>query len=168
MIGRGGRRSPRQTRGWSRSADADVIADVSDILVHVLTAAVRESDAHARVRLVELVGQQRGVGHGALGLELFLLTRSPRARRTQPPVPPHRGPAEQGGPPQPRFSYDEQRAAVPEAVSRSDRATEYPDLHPSASAERWRHPVSAAARDLYVSRVPGQEISGLFFTMRWV
>ncbi|MFE2567057.1 DUF4255 domain-containing protein [Streptomyces mirabilis] len=61
---------------------ADVIADVSDILVHVLTAAVRESDAHARVRLVELVGQQRGGGHGALGLELFLyeVAEDPSAR----------------------------------------------------------------------------------------
>jgi hypothetical protein len=61
---------------------ADVIADVSDILVHVLTAAVHESDAHARVHLVELVGQHRGGGHGRLGLELFLyeVAEDPSAR----------------------------------------------------------------------------------------
>jgi hypothetical protein len=133
---------------------ADVIADVSDILVHVLTAAVRESDAHARVRLVELVGQQRGVGHGALGLELFLyeVAEEPGARnrpsrhtvvlRSRVVRPSPGSPTTNSAPPR------------PEAVSRSNRATEYPDLHPSASAERWRHP-SRPRRGLYVSRVPG-------------
>ncbi|MER5691663.1 hypothetical protein ACWDBO_14280 [Streptomyces mirabilis] len=73
---------------------ADVIADVSDILVHALTAAVRESDVHARVRLVE-------------------------------------------APPRPEAS----RAVA----------------HPS----RPRRDYTCRARR-------GQEISGLFFTMRWV
>ncbi|MCX4673196.1 DUF4255 domain-containing protein [Streptomyces sp. NBC_01381] len=64
----------------------DVIADVSDILLQVLTAAVHESDPTAQVRLVELVGQQQGGGGGTLGLELFLyeVTEDPSTRNRPP------------------------------------------------------------------------------------
>lgn len=63
----------------------EVIADVSDILLKVLTAAVHESDATAQVRLVELVGQQQG-GSGVLGLELFLyeVAEDPSTRNRPP------------------------------------------------------------------------------------
>ncbi|WP_051745297.1 DUF4255 domain-containing protein [Streptomyces yerevanensis] len=64
---------------------SDVIADVSDILVHVLTDAVHESDTSAEVRLVALVGQQQG-SSGWLGLELFLyeVAEDPSTRNRPP------------------------------------------------------------------------------------
>ncbi|MFC4502833.1 MULTISPECIES: DUF4255 domain-containing protein [Streptomyces] len=64
---------------------ADVIADVSDILLHVLREAVSESDDQATVRLVELVGRTHG-GNCPLGLELFLyeVAEDPSARNRPP------------------------------------------------------------------------------------
>ncbi|MGW0558909.1 DUF4255 domain-containing protein [Streptomyces sp. NPDC002926] len=63
----------------------DVIADVSDILLKVLTDAVRESGSQAQVRLVDLIGQQQG-GNSGLGLELFLyeVAEDPSARNRGP------------------------------------------------------------------------------------
>ncbi|GGR38866.1 DUF4255 domain-containing protein [Streptomyces netropsis] len=59
----------------------DVIADVSDILLRVLTEAVREPGSEPTVRLVDLIGRQPG-SPGGLGLELFLyeVAEDPSAR----------------------------------------------------------------------------------------
>ncbi|KPI16079.1 hypothetical protein OK006_2800 [Actinobacteria bacterium OK006] len=141
---------------------ADVIADVSDILVHVLTAAVRESDAHARVRLVELVGQQRGGGHGALGLELFLyeVAEDPSARNR----PSRHTVALRSGVvrPSPGFSYDEQRAAAP-----GGRVTEQPGHRiPRHSPFRFSRAVaahlSAAARIVRASHPRARKFLACF------
>ncbi|MCX4596314.1 hypothetical protein OG819_43685 [Streptomyces sp. NBC_01549] len=97
---------------------ADVIADVSDILVHVLTAAVRESEAQARVHLVELVGRHRGGGHGRLGLER---ERNRPWRMAFPP----------SAPLCPRLRL----AGLARLDLTGAGVMATPDIHPSASAE---------------------------------
>ncbi|WP_255345511.1 DUF4255 domain-containing protein [Streptomyces chartreusis] len=62
----------------------DVVGDVSELLVRVLTEAVKDPDSAPVVELVDLVAGQSGGGQVGLQLFLYEVTEDPSARNRGP------------------------------------------------------------------------------------